>query len=85
MAKLTCNSGYVNASTLVLNNSCGVGFEEVFKDEFEKLGGTVTNHVRYDIGRAPFDSEIDEVSAMIWMLSSSLSILMQEVQFSVVY
>jgi neutral amino acid transport system substrate-binding protein len=63
MAKLTYNSGYANASTLVFNNSYGVGFEEVFKDKFEKRGGTVTNRVRYDSCGAPFNLEIDEVSA----------------------
>lgn len=63
MAKLTNESGYVTAGTLALNNSHGVGFEEVFKEEFEKLGGIVTNRVKYDPGGAPFDSEVDEASA----------------------
>jgi ABC-type branched-subunit amino acid transport system substrate-binding protein/ABC-type taurine transport system substrate-binding protein len=62
-AKLANESGYVTASTLALNNSYGVGFEEVVKDEFEKLGGTVINRVKYDPNVATFDSEVDEASA----------------------
>ncbi|MEA3282396.1 MAG: hypothetical protein U9Q68_07530 [Euryarchaeota archaeon] len=38
----------LNVSTLVLNNPYGMGFEEFFKEEFEKLGGTVINRVKYD-------------------------------------
>ena len=63
MAKLAKDSGYVNASTIVLNNPYGVGFEGVFKEEFEKLGGTVMDRVRYDPSGATFDSEVDKVSA----------------------
>lgn len=63
MAKLANESGYVNASTLVINDSYGVWLEEVFKEEFEKLGGTVTNRVKYDSCGAPFDSEVDQASA----------------------
>ncbi|MEA1894564.1 MAG: ABC transporter substrate-binding protein [Euryarchaeota archaeon] len=63
MAKLADESGYINVSTLVLNNPYGVGFEEVFKEEFEKLGGTVTNRVKYDPNGVTFDSEVDKVSA----------------------
>ncbi|RLG29877.1 amino acid ABC transporter substrate-binding protein [Methanosarcinales archaeon] len=63
MAKLASERGYVNASTLVLNNPYGAGFEEVFKGEFEKLGGTVIDRVKYDPNGVTFDSEVDKVSA----------------------
>jgi branched-chain amino acid transport system substrate-binding protein/neutral amino acid transport system substrate-binding protein len=63
MAKVANESGYVNVSTLVLNNPYGVGFEEVFKEEFEKLGGTVITRVKYDPNGVTFDSEVDKVSA----------------------
>lgn len=63
MAKLANERGYVNASTLVLNNPYGVGFEEVFKKEFEKLGGTVIGRVKYDPSAVTFDSEVGKVSA----------------------
>jgi len=35
----------------------------VFKEEFEKLGGTVLGRVKYDPSGATFDSEVDKVSA----------------------
>ena len=63
MAKLAYNSGYVTASTLVLNNPYGVGFEKMFKEEFEELGGTVVDRVKYDPNGITFDSEVDKVSA----------------------
>lgn len=63
MTKLANESGYVNVSTIVINNAYGVGFEGVFKEEFEKLGGTVINQVKYDATGATFDSEVDKVSA----------------------
>ncbi|MFV9677046.1 MAG: ABC transporter substrate-binding protein, partial [Methanosarcinales archaeon] len=58
MAKLAINEGYTTASTLVLNNPYGVGFEAVFKDEFESLGGTVLESVKYDPAGTIFDSEV---------------------------
>lgn len=63
MARLANDSGYVNASTLVINNPYGVGFEAVFKEEFEKLGGTVAERVKYDPNAVTFDSEVDQASA----------------------
>ena len=63
MAKLVNASGYHNVSMLLNNDTCWMRLEEVFKDEFEKLGGTVTNCVEYDSCEATFDSEIDQASA----------------------
>jgi neutral amino acid transport system substrate-binding protein len=63
MAKLAKESGYATASTIVINNDYGVGFEKVFKEEFEKLGGTVVDRVKYESTAATFDSEVDKVSA----------------------
>ncbi len=62
MAKLANDSGYVTASTIVINNDYGVGFEAIFKEEFEKLGGTVVDRVKYESTAATFDSEVDKVS-----------------------
>ena len=59
MAKLAIQEGYRNASTLVLNNPYGIGFEDVFKKEFEALGGTVLESVRYDPAGTIFDSEVE--------------------------
>ena len=63
MAKLANESRYATASTIVINNDYGVGFEEVFKEEFEKFGGTVVDRVKYESTAATFDSEVDKVSA----------------------
>ncbi len=60
MARLAIREGYRNASTLVLNNPYGLGFEEVFREEFESLGGTIQESVRYDPAGTIFDSEVDK-------------------------
>lgn len=60
MARLAITEGYTTASTLVLNNPYGVGFEEVFNAEFEALGGTVVESVRYDPASTIFDSEVEK-------------------------
>ena len=60
MARLAIAEGFTTASTLVINNVYGVGFEEVFKEEFEKLGGTVLESVKYDPAGTIFDSEVEK-------------------------
>ncbi len=60
MARLAIKEGYKSTSTLVLNNPYGVGFERVFVDEFEALGGTVLETVRYDPAGTIFDSEVEK-------------------------
>jgi PGF-CTERM protein len=60
MARLAVKEGYKTASTLVLNNPYGVGFEKVFVEEFEALGGTVLESVRYDPAATTFDSEVEK-------------------------
>lgn len=60
MAHLAIKEGYKTASTLVLNNPYGVGFEDVFVKEFERLGGKVLETVRYDPAGTIFDSEVEK-------------------------
>ena len=60
MAKLAIKEGYTNASTLVLNNPYGIGFEKVFNEEFEALGGKVLESVKYDPAGTIFDSEVEK-------------------------
>lgn len=62
MAKLAAQNGYKTASTLVINNPYGRGFEEVFVKAFEAEGGRVLESVRYDPTQTIFESEVDEVS-----------------------
>lgn len=66
MARLAIKQGYKNntASTLVLDNPYGVGFEEVFTEEFEALGGEVLESVRYDPAATTFGSEVEKVAAV---------------------
>ncbi|HPJ30439.1 MAG TPA: ABC transporter substrate-binding protein [Methanothrix sp.] len=62
MARLALDSGYGTASTLVLNNPYGIGFEEVFVEAFENDGGEVVESVRYDPAQTIFDSEVERVT-----------------------
>ena len=62
MAILAMDENYTTASTLVLNNAYGVGFEKVFVEEFESMGGEVLDRIKYDPQANIFDSEIEQAS-----------------------
>jgi neutral amino acid transport system substrate-binding protein len=62
MARLALDRGYNTASTLVLNNPYGIGFEEVFTEAFENDGGEVIESVRYDPAQTIFDSEVQRAA-----------------------
>ncbi|MBE0523564.1 MAG: ABC transporter substrate-binding protein [Methanosarcinales archaeon] len=62
MAILAMDEDYTTASTLVLNNAYGVGFEKVFVEEFESMGGEVLDRIKYDPQANIFDSEIEQAS-----------------------
>lgn len=62
MATLAEQEGYETASTLVINNDYGVGFEEVFKQEFENKGGEILNSERYDPKTETFKSIVQNVA-----------------------
>jgi neutral amino acid transport system substrate-binding protein len=64
MARLAIQQGYKTASTLVVWNPYGVGFERAFTKEFETLGGKVLESVKYDPDTTTFDSEVEKVAAM---------------------
>jgi len=60
LAKLANQKGFKKASTVVINNDYGVGFEKEFVAAFEKLGGTIVNKdkpTRYDPKATTFDTE----------------------------
>ena len=61
MARLAIKDGYTTASTLVLNNPYGIGFEKVFNAEYEALGGKVLESVKYNPAGTIFDSEVEKV------------------------
>jgi branched-chain amino acid transport system substrate-binding protein/neutral amino acid transport system substrate-binding protein len=60
MAILAVDEGYTTASTLVLNNAYGVGFEKVFVEEFENMGGEILDRVKYDPQASMFNSEVEQ-------------------------
>ncbi|MGV8175456.1 MAG: ABC transporter substrate-binding protein [Methanothrix sp.] len=62
MAKLAREKGYVTASSIVINNPYGVGFEDVFVKAFEADGGQVLEKVRYDPSQTVFDSEVQKIA-----------------------
>jgi branched-chain amino acid transport system substrate-binding protein/neutral amino acid transport system substrate-binding protein len=63
MARLAIKQGYKTASTLVIWNSYGVGFEESFNRAFKALGGKVLESVRYDPTAPSFDSVVEKAAA----------------------
>jgi len=64
MARLAIQQGYTTASTLVVWNPYGVGFEGAFTKKSENLGGKVLESVRYDPATTTFDSEVEKVAAV---------------------
>ncbi|KXB06960.1 hypothetical protein AKJ52_01255 [candidate division MSBL1 archaeon SCGC-AAA382C18] len=62
MAKLAIQEEYETASTLVLNNAYGTGFEKVFEKEFEDRGGTILNKIKYDPDATTFETEVSKIS-----------------------
>jgi neutral amino acid transport system substrate-binding protein len=83
LAQLAYNKGLKRVSTVVINNDYGVGFERVFVQAFEKLGGTVVNKnkpVRYDPKAQTFETEAaaafagkpDAVLAVLYAETGSL-------------
>jgi ABC-type branched-subunit amino acid transport system substrate-binding protein len=64
MAKFASEKGYKTASTVVINNPYGIGFEEVFKKAFEAAGGEVLASVRYDPAQTVFDSEVAKAASV---------------------
>ncbi|WP_013325257.1 ABC transporter substrate-binding protein [Gloeothece verrucosa] len=83
LAALAHKKGFKTASTVVINNDYGVGFEQEFDQAFEKLGGKVKSEdkpVRYDPKAATLDSEAtaafngkpDAVAAVLYTETGSL-------------
>lgn len=55
MAQLAEDKGHLTASLIVVNNAYGVGFGDVFEDEFS---GQVLQYVKYDPQGTTFDSDV---------------------------
>jgi neutral amino acid transport system substrate-binding protein len=61
LAKLAVEKGAKTASTIVINNDYGVGFEREFVQAFKKAGGKLNNEAkptRYDPKATTFETEV---------------------------
>lgn len=83
LARLAGEKGAKTASTIVINNDYGVGFEREFVQAFQKAGGKITNAdrpTRYDPKATTFDTEVqaafsgnpDAVAAVLYAETGSL-------------
>lgn len=83
LAKLAHKKGFKRVATITINNDYGVGFEKVFVQAFQKLGGTVINAAkptRYDPKANTFETEVtaaftgkpDAVVAVLYPETGSL-------------
>lgn len=66
LAKLASEKGAKTASTIVINNDYGVGFEREFVQAFKGSGGKVTNEAkptRYDPKATTFETEVQAAFA----------------------
>lgn len=83
LARLAQERGFQTASTVVINNDYGVGFEQEFDQAFAKFGGTIVNEnnpVRYDPkaptlsseAAAAFKGNQEAVAAVLYAETGSL-------------
>jgi len=83
LAKLAREKGFKTASTVVINNDYGVGFEQEFNQAFKQQGGTVVNEknpTRYDPkaptlateAAAAFSGNPEAVAAILYAETGSL-------------
>lgn len=83
LAKLAQERGFKTASTVVINNDYGVGFEEEFDQAFKQQGGTIVNEnnpTRYDPkaptlateAAAAFAGNPEAVAAVLYAETGSL-------------
>ena len=58
MAELAAEMDYTEVAVMYLNNEYGVGFKDVFVEEFGKIEGTVLTEIALDEGNTDFRSEL---------------------------
>ena len=61
-AQLANQLGYENVATLYINNAYGEGLSNVFQENFESQGGTVSAAVPIEGGQASYASELRQAS-----------------------
>jgi branched-chain amino acid transport system substrate-binding protein len=63
LAKIATDLGLKSACTMYINNAYGQGLSEIFTDNFEKAGGTVTAQVPHESEQATYASELAQCTA----------------------
>ena len=63
LAKVATDQGIKSACTMYINNAYGQGLSEIFTENFEKAGGTVTAEVPHESEQATYASELDTCTA----------------------
>jgi len=63
LAKLATDSGLKSVCTMYINNAYGQGLSEIFSQNFEKAGGTVTAQVPHESEQATYASELDKCTS----------------------
>jgi branched-chain amino acid transport system substrate-binding protein len=58
LAKVATDEGIKSACTMYINNAYGQGLSQIFTDNFEKAGGTVTAQVPHESEQATYASEL---------------------------
>ncbi len=61
-AELATQLGYENVATMYINNAYGEGLSTIFAENFERLGGTVSEQVPIEGGQASYASELRRAS-----------------------
>ena len=61
-AQLASQLGYDNVATMYINNAYGEGLSNIFQENFESLGGTVSAAVPIEGGQASYSSELRQAS-----------------------
>jgi ABC-type branched-subunit amino acid transport system substrate-binding protein len=63
LAKLATDLGLKSVCTMYINNAYGQGLSEIFTENFEKAGGTVTAQVPHESEQATYASELDKCTS----------------------
>ena len=63
LSQLATDAGLKSVCTMYINNAYGQGLSEIFAENFEKAGGTVTAQVPHESEQATYASELSECTS----------------------
>jgi ABC-type branched-subunit amino acid transport system substrate-binding protein len=63
LAQLASEQGLTSVCTMYINNAYGQGLSEIFAENFEAAGGTVTAQVPHESEQATYSSELSECTS----------------------